>query len=156
MLNRHNLIMSKINIFWCFALLSVSMAAKAPYPLLRGKIVVQIEGIRESTGEIGVLLFDRATGFPGDSGASIRHQVLPARSGRLALNFDDLPFGTYAVAVIHDLNGNRRVDTNLLGIPREGYGFSNNARSLFRAPRFQEAAFIHKGPGAIVRVEMIY
>lgn len=148
--------MRKKNILWCIMLLGATVAAKSPDPTLRGKIIIEIEGIRESTGEIGVLLFDRAMGFPGDSGASIRHRVLPARSGVVSLNFEDLPFGTYAVAVIHDLNGNRRVDTNLLGIPREGYGFSNNARSLFRAPRFQEAAFAHKGAVALVRVEMIY
>lgn len=143
-------------ILWYFALLSVTASAKTPDPILRGKLIVQIEGIRESTGEIGVLLFDHATGFPGDSASSIRHRVVPARTGKVALYFEDLPFGTYAVAVIHDLNGNRRVDTNLLGIPKEGYGFSNNARSLFRAPRFHEAAFAHQGAVAKVQVEMIY
>ena len=146
----------KKSILWYFVLLSITATAKAPDPVLRGKLIVQIEGIRESSGEIGVLLFDRATGFPGDSKASIRHRVVPARTGQVALNFEDLPFGTYAVAVIHDLNGNRQVDTNLLGIPKEGYGFSNNARSLFRAPRFHEAAFAHKGAVAMVQVEMIY
>lgn len=146
----------KNSVLWYCMLLSITATAKAPDPVLRGKLIVQIEGIRERSGEIGVLLFDRAAGFPGDSGASIRHRVIPARSEEVALHFEDLPFGTYAVAVIHDLNGNRKVDTNLLGIPKEGYGFSNNARSLFRAPRFHEAAFTHKGAVAIVQVEMIY
>ena len=47
--------------------------------------------------------------------------------------------GTYAAAVYHDANANGRMDTNALGIPREGYGVSNNPRPRFRAPRFSEA-----------------
>ena len=132
------------------------LAFAAPDPLLRGRVSVVIEGIRERSGEIGVLLFDRAEGFPDDSQGSIRHRVIPAKAGRVVLDFEGLPFGTYAVAVIHDFNGNRKVDTNLLGIPKEGYGFSNNARSLFRAPHFHEAAFAHEGPSKVIRIDMVY
>lgn len=132
------------------------LAAGAPGPSLRGKVSVIIEGVRERSGEIGVLLFDRAEGFPDDSRVCVQHRVVPAKTGRIILDFEGLPFGTYAVAVIHDVNGNRKVDTNLLGIPKEGYGFSNNARSLFRAPRFHDAAFAHDKPAALVRIDMIY
>jgi uncharacterized protein (DUF2141 family) len=143
--------------FLVFFLTGMAAAAiGGPGPLFRGRVSVVIEGVRERSGEIGVLLFDRADGFPDDSQVSVQRRVVPAKTGRVVLDFEGLPFGTYAVAVIHDLNGNRKVDTNLLGIPREGYGFSNNARSLFRAPRFHEAAFAHNGPAAIIRIDMIY
>ena len=53
----------------------------------------------------------------------------------------DVPTGTYAVAVSHDLNGNRQTDTNLIGLPIEAWGVSNSFRPLMRAPHFDEAAF---------------
>lgn len=52
-----------------------------------------------------------------------------------------MPSGRHAVAIGHDLNGNQRVDTNFLGMPKEAWGVSRNPRPALRAPRFDEAAF---------------
>ena len=52
-----------------------------------------------------------------------------------------LPKGDYAVAMYHDKNGNGEFDKNFLGIPKEKYGFSNNFRPTFRAPRYDEVKF---------------
>ncbi|MFN7191683.1 MAG: DUF2141 domain-containing protein, partial [Rhodospirillales bacterium] len=57
----------------------------------------------------------------------------------MVCRFTDLRPGTYAVSVSHDLNGNRKTDTNFLGIPREDWGVSNNVRPTLRAPTFDEA-----------------
>ena len=50
-----------------------------------------------------------------------------------------IPKGNYSIAVFHDENMNSDLDKNVLGIPIEAYGFSNNARPRFRYPRFKEA-----------------
>lgn len=55
--------------------------------------------------------------------------------------FEKLPPGTYAIAVHHDENDNRKLDTNLLGIPQEGYGVSNNHIPALSAPTWQESKF---------------
>ena len=70
--------------------------------------------------------------------------------------FSGLAPGRYAVAVGHDLNGNRRVDTNLLGMPTEQWGVSNNARPALRVPRFEETACTvpDRGGELILRVEV--
>lgn len=65
---------------------------------------------------------------------------LPASPDGVQCRFENLPPGRYAVAVSHDINGNRRTDTNLFGIPTEDWGVSNNVRPTLRAPRFDEAA----------------
>ena len=57
-----------------------------------------------------------------------------------SISFDQLPPGTYAVAVFHDKNNNGILDKNMLGIPLERYGFSNNARETFSAPSFNSAS----------------
>lgn len=59
--------------------------------------------------------------------------------------FDNLPFGEYAFSIFQDVNDNGVLDTNLLGIPREPWGFSNNARGKFGPPDFKAARFIVDG-----------
>ena len=108
-------------------------------------VVVSVTGIKSSAGQIGCALFRSAEGFPMKSeSAAMRWQ--PARKGSVTCQFDGLPAGQYAVSVSHDLNGNRKTDTNFIGLPREDWGVSNNMRPSMRAPRFNEAAFdVHAG-----------
>ena len=54
----------------------------------------------------------------------------------------DLPAGEYSAVVYHDLNGNGKLDTWFYGKPKEPYGFSNNARSAFGIPSFEESRFV--------------
>lgn len=117
-------------------LLTASLASAAD-------LVVTVTGIRQAKGEIGIALFSTATGFPLDS--SEAQQIwLPAPDASettIKHTFVDLPPGRYAIAVGHDLNGNRITDTNRLGIPREPWGVSNGVRPRLRAPTFAEASF---------------
>ena len=63
--------------------------------------------------------------------------------------FSDLPKATYAVAVFHDKNKNGVMDKNLVGVPTEKYGFSNNARETFSAPSFESASVKVEGQKTI-------
>jgi len=103
-------------------------------------IVVRVGGLSEPLGQVGCSLFAGATGFPMDS-TPARNLWLPAAATGVTCRFNDVPEGTYAVSIGHDLNGNRRVDTNFIGLPTEQWGVSNNARPSLRAPRFDEASF---------------
>jgi uncharacterized protein (DUF2141 family) len=107
-------------------------------------ILVNVSGISEARGSIGCALFPDRSGFPMDNSGA-RALWLPADPRGVSCRYTDLPDGTYAVSVSHDLNGNRRTDTNFLGIPTEAWGVSNNARPTMRAPRFEEAAFTVSG-----------
>ena len=55
--------------------------------------------------------------------------------------FDNVPPGTYAIAVVHDTNGNGRADTNFLGMPTEGVGVSNNVMPRLSVPSFDANKF---------------
>jgi uncharacterized protein (DUF2141 family) len=68
--------------------------------------------------------------------------------------FEALAPGDYAVAVSHDLNGNKKADTNFVGIPTEAWGVSNNVRPGLRAPRFDEARFSVPAEGATIAVRI--
>lgn len=116
-------------------LLSVELRAQS------GSIRVTVEGVRNDRGQVGLLLFNSADGFPGDFSKAIRQRLIPAGEKQLEVSFDNLPLGTYAISVMHDENMNMKLDTNILGIPREGHGVSNNFSHAMRGPRFHEASF---------------
>lgn len=102
------------------------------------ELTVEISNVDSARGQIGCALYASASGFPMDPKAAI--QVWQAAStGGVRCVFKDLPAGAYAIAVSHDLNGNRSTDRNFIGLPREDWGVSNNVRPRMRAPRFEDA-----------------
>lgn len=125
-----------------FARLSVWLALCAlPLDSAATEIVVRVSGVTAANGEIGCALFARDTGFPMDNTSARAHWQAAAAEG-VTCRFADVAPGRYAVSVVHDLNGNRRVDTNLIGLPTEAWGVSNGVRPTLRAPRFDEAVFV--------------
>lgn len=71
-------------------------------------------------------------------------------------DFADIPPGKYALAVIHDENMNGKLDANRLGIPTEGYGFSNDAAALLSAPSFRAASFAYDGRSVALTITLNY
>jgi uncharacterized protein (DUF2141 family) len=109
-------------------------------------IHVKILDIRNSKGTVACALFDAPGGFPTDYLRSAKNiMVIKIRKSQARCDFEDIPQGNYALAVIHDENMNGKLDTNALGIPKEGYGFSNNARGVIGAPSFSAASFPYDG-----------
>lgn len=102
-------------------------------------------------GEVGCALYASDAGFPSDDAKAAVRQWHPA-AAEVVCTFTDLPDGLYAVAASHDRNGNRRVDTNLVGMPKEAWGVTRDARPTFRAPRFSEAAIALEGGGTTTAV----
>lgn len=118
----------------------IALAVVLPSRTIAAELVVRITGLSEPLGQVGCSLFAGPAGFPMDnSGARQLWQAADAKG--VTCRFSDVPEGTYAVAIGHDLNGNKRVDTNFIGLPTEQWGVSNNARPSLRAPRFDEAQF---------------
>ncbi|RZL88403.1 MAG: DUF2141 domain-containing protein [Variovorax sp.] len=85
-----------------------------------------------------VALFDTAEGFAADK--SVAAQITPLRNGTAQLAFFGLPAGRYVLKLFADENGNAKLDTNMMGLPTERYGFSNDARGNFGPPSFDAAA----------------
>ncbi|MGQ0584761.1 MAG: DUF2141 domain-containing protein [Reyranella sp.] len=122
------------------SLMALALSLAAQSGALAADVVINVTGIADARGAIGCALFPDGRGFPMDNSGA-KALWLPADPKGVSCRYADLPDGTYAVSVSHDLNGNRRTDTNFLGIPTEAWGVSNNARPTMRAPRFDEAAF---------------
>ena len=114
-----------------FTLINLSVEA--------AELTVKIES-DSADGNIGCALFSNAKGFPIDAAGAIQKFSQNTPSGTEFV-FSNLKSGKYAVSVMNDQNGNKILDKNLLGIPREEWGVSNNIRPSLRAPKFEEAAF---------------
>ena len=104
------------------------------------ELIVKVTMVKSTQGEVGCALFSSANGFPTENVAFPTKWQASSTDG-VVCRFTDIKPGPYAVAVSHDLNGNRRTDTNFLGIPKEDWGISNNVRPNLRAPTFDEARF---------------
>ena len=102
---------------------------------------VVVDGIRGDKGKIMVALHapNPTVKFP-DSAGTVAAQWRTAGIGKLEFVFADLPPGRFAVAAYHDENDNDILDVNLIGIPKEGYAFSQNARGFAGPPSFDAAA----------------
>ena len=72
-------------------------------------------------------------------------------------DFEGIPAGTYALVVLHDENMNGKIDTNWIGVPKEGYGFSNDAKAAaLRAPSFSDASFVYDGKSVDLTITLRY
>ncbi len=106
-------------------------------------LTVKVINIKEIKGSMSVALFNSPEGYPcGDSFYQAKSHKLDSLN--FSMVFSDLPPGVYAVAVFQDTNDNGEQDTNWLGIPKEPYGFSNDAVARFSAPSFEEAQLLLK------------
>ena len=106
---------------------------------------VRVEGIKNNKGgEIGVALFNSPKGYPTHLENAYNPKWVRLQGGdKQALDFlfEGVPFGDYAVSVIHDENGNRNLDVDSYGFPQEGVGFSNNQKIVMSAPAFSASKF---------------
>lgn len=98
-----------------------------------------ISGLKKAEGEIRIAVFDSKEHYTKET---VHAVVIPVDSTTMNWSVADLPFGEYAIAVYHDKNINGELDTNFLGIPKESYGFSNNARGRFGPASWEDARFV--------------
>jgi len=120
-------------------------------------IHVKVLNIRNSTGTVDCALFDSPGGFPKEFLFSATNvMIIKVRHTNARCDFEDIPPGTYALAVIHDENMNGKFDTNWVGIPKEGYGFSNDVKLLLGAPPFSAASFQYDGGTLDLTISLHY
>ena len=121
-----------------------------------GKLVVEVSGFRSDHGQLMLRLYDSQAGFPIDGAKAVRQAAQAIKGGRAVVELDGVPFGSYAIGCIHDENGNGRLDTNLIGIPKEGVCASNDARGRRGPPRWSDARFDLRASPTTLQIHMRY
>lgn len=128
------------------AALLVSAAASA------GTLQVKVEGVASAKGTLRVAVCDEATFLKKCALGG----VAPAKTGTVTVDVPNVPAGRWAVMAYHDENGNEKLDRNQMGIPTEGYGFSNGATAKFGPPEFRETALTVGATPAVAAINLQY
>jgi uncharacterized protein (DUF2141 family) len=120
-------------------------------------LVVEMRGFKSDKGKALVALFASKDGFPDHPNKAARRMQVDIKKGEAVAVLSDLAPGTYAVAVLHDEDGDKAMKTGLFGIPREGFGASQDARGRFGPPSFGDAKLeIRAGRKVTTRIKMVY
>lgn len=120
------------------ALAAVSSSEAAEPP---GTIVLSAVGLESDKGKLLVLLYDREDGYPTKPDKAARRFAAPIVGKKVEFEIPALAPGEYALSLVHDENDNGRLDSNLIGIPKEPVGASNNAKGSFGPPKWKDAKF---------------
>lgn len=112
------------------------------FPQASGKLSVEVEGLRSDEGEALISLFPSEDGFPDDMQKAWRTLHVNIKACRAQADFPALPYGLYAVVVLHDEDLDGKMERSWLGQPREGFGFSGRPEYNFGPPAFDATTFL--------------
>lgn len=119
------------------------------------KLVVHIDGFRNQKGDAGVTVFTSPDGWPENNNKALLHGGHPFSGDKATVELQ-LPPGRYAIAALHDENSNHKLDRNMIGWPKEGFGFSNNPKVGLSAPSFETAVMQVTCPVTETTIHLIY
>lgn len=115
-------------------------------------LTLKLNGFRESTGHLLLMVHNNAEGWDGKGRAAAMRRV-PVTDKELVLEIPELGAGQYAITLFHDVNDNGQLDMNAMGMPLEGYGFSNNVGARGR-PQFDDARFDLPAEGRTLEIRV--
>ncbi|MGB9438336.1 MAG: DUF2141 domain-containing protein [Desulfobacterales bacterium] len=106
-----------------------------------GNLIVNISGFPSSDGFAMVALNNSDESYKGGENEAIAKTKTRVVDQKVQVIFTNLPYGNYGVSLYHDENANGKMDKNAMGIPKEAYGFSNNAKGFFGKPKYKDIMF---------------
>lgn len=101
-------------------------------------LTVNISGLSSDKGQVLVGLYDNESDFLKKQ---LKGEIVKVKDNKTVAIFKNVPKGEYAVSFVHDENSNNKMDTNFVGIPKEDYGCSNNAKGFMGPPKYKDAKF---------------
>lgn len=117
------------------------------------EIDIEIFGIKNKRGKVYIGVYNQKDTFTLFE-KSYKSKIADVNSSVLKVRFENISNGMYAVSLFHDENSNKVLDKSFLGIPKEGYGLSNNPKA-FKKPIFDDAKFELNGFKSL-KIEMVY
>lgn len=115
---------------------------------------IHVSGVTVASGNILVAVHNDAEAFPKDESKATHKLKVAAIKGETVIDILNVPPGEYAVAVVHDENGNDKMDKSGLGLPKEDFGFSNDAMGTFGPPSFKKAKVVVAPAGTSIRINL--
>lgn len=121
-----------------------------------GNLKIEVTGLRNNEGKVGIRLFDQSEGFPSKRNKAIKEFFVMPVNGKAIITIDNQDFDTYAIGAIHDENENKEFDKNFIGYPKEGFGTSNNPKIFMGPPSFDKAKFDFSTNNQSITIKMKY
>lgn len=118
-----------------------------------GDLILEFENLKSKQGKILILLFPQKKGFPGDAANSSYSASVEATQSHTIKN---IPFGNYALSLVHDEDNDGKMKLNFLGIPKEGYSFSNSKGRMLERPNYEKSVFHHNKSETRLKLRFIY
>ena len=134
--------------------LAVLISVAWSLPASAAELTVTVDGIRNAKGDIRLAVYASPQEWP-DHSTRDHDRVQPAKPGSVTFKFDLTP-GTYAINGFHDEDANGKFKTSLIGLPEEGYLFSNDVRPVLSTPSFKSASFTLPPEGVAISISMHY
>ncbi len=119
----------------------------------KGSLKISLSNIKK-TGKLKVAVYREGDEFPSPK-FLIKSAAGEGVNGKCEIQFEEIPFGPYAVAIYQDVNGNGKLDKGMFGIPDEPFAFSNNFKPRFGGPSFEKCRFEVKANNQTINIEMI-
>ena len=138
-----------------FTVLGMTLALSAS-PASANTLIIDVDGLRNRKGQVCLSVFAASTGFPSKTTNAVQSQCMKITDATVRMTLRQLQPGNYAVAVLHDANNDRRANRNFLGIPKEGFGFSQNPAIRFGPPKFGASAFPVIGSSTNIQIHIKY
>ena len=115
-------------------------------------VILRVTGFHSEKGQVKIGVFNSSEKWLGKQ--PVYSSTIQVDGQTVTWKINDVPYGDYGVAVFHDENGNGKMDKNVLGMPLEPYGFSNNVRIALGPPKWEKAKFTVKSSTVEVSIEV--
>ena len=136
------------------------IAALAASPAAAGEVVITITDLRSNEGVVRACMTTQEKIFPKCRQDPASHRTVVKAGGKarntVTIRFTGVEPGTYAIALLHDENNDGKANRSLGMMPREGYGFSRDAKVRMGPPKFEDAVFEHTGENQKLTIKMRY
>lgn len=106
-----------------------------------GNLIINISGFPSSDGFAMVALHNSEESYKGGEASAVAKTKSMVVDQKVQIVFTNLSYGSYGVSLYHDENGSGQMEKNAMGIPKEAYGFSNNAKGFFGKPKYKDVVF---------------
>jgi uncharacterized protein (DUF2141 family) len=121
----------------------------------RSQLLIKVSNIQLEKANIRIALYNNAESFTSETKMYLSNEIKTSTSKDLLISFDEIPYGTYAIALYQDKNNNKKLDLNFVGYPKEPFGFSNNFKPLLSSPSFSDCAFVFSKANSTISIKLI-
>jgi uncharacterized protein (DUF2141 family) len=139
-----------------FSIIGIIAFSPKTFASFKGNLSVELAGLKNQKGQVCFSVFSSNKGFPDNGKRALQAQCVKLATTPQKITFPNLKAGNYAIAVIHDVNSDGTLNRNALGIPTEGFGFSNNPVIRTGPPKFADSAVLVAGSSTNIQIQLQY